>query len=100
MARENDPLLTTQEVLEILGVTRNTFDKWRSSGRGPITYRLPNGKLRFKLSDVEEWFEGLALEDPETARRREARELLLKGKRLPLGLYGPPSQSQHIAQPP
>jgi predicted DNA-binding transcriptional regulator AlpA len=78
------------EVLEIVGVTRSTFDTWRHKSMAPRTYKLPNGKLRFKLSDVEEWLEGLAVDDPETIRLKEMRELSSQGKRIPLRLYGPP----------
>lgn len=87
-----DPLLTVTDVLEILGVTRNTFDKWRRSGRGPAAYRLPNGSLRFRKSDVEAWFEDLLVEDAETVRQREIREVVKQGKRIPLRLYGPPTR--------
>jgi predicted DNA-binding transcriptional regulator AlpA len=88
----NDALLTVVALLEILGVTRNTFDKWRRSGRGPAAYRLPNGSLRFRKSDVEAWFENLLIEDTESVRRREVRNVARQGKRIPLRLYGPPTR--------
>lgn len=69
MPETRDPLLTAKDLIEMLGVSRDTFDKWRHSGRGPTAYRLPNGKLRFRRSDVEKWFEGLALEGVKNARR-------------------------------
>jgi predicted DNA-binding transcriptional regulator AlpA len=55
----NDPLLKVPEVLAILNVSRNTFDKWRSAGKGPPAYRLPNGSLRFRTSTVYEWLNQL-----------------------------------------
>lgn len=88
----NDTLLTVVDLLEMLGVTRNTFDKWRRSGKGPVAYRLPNGSLRFRKSDVEAWFENLLIEDAETVRQREIRDELKQGKRIPLRLYGPPTR--------
>ena len=75
MEKTNDSLLTVKDLLEILDISRDTFDKWRSSGRGPVTYKLPNGKLRLKLTDVEEWLESLAADDPKTIRLKEIREL-------------------------
>jgi predicted DNA-binding transcriptional regulator AlpA len=91
----NDALLTVVDLLEILGVTRNTFDKWRRSGRGPVAYRLPNGSLRFRKSDVEAWFENLLVENAESVRRREVREVARQGKRIPLRLWKDPPELSH-----
>lgn len=92
MDKVSDVLLTVTDVLEILGVTRNTFDKWRRSGKGPVAYRLPNGSLRFRKSDVEAWFENLLIEDAESLRQREVHDVMRQGKRIPLRLYGPPTR--------
>ena len=89
MEETRDPLLTVKDLLEMLGVSRDTFDKWRQTDRGPVAYRLPNGSLRFKLSDIEAWLEGLTVDDPETIRLKEIRELSSQGKRIPIRLYGP-----------
>jgi predicted DNA-binding transcriptional regulator AlpA len=59
MAEANDPLLKVSEVLEILKVSRDTFDKWRHAGKTPPAYRLPNGSLRFRASTVYEWLDQL-----------------------------------------
>ena len=59
MIDPRDELLTTAEVLEILGVSRDTFDKWRAARKAPPAYRLPNGKLRFRRTDVETWLQEL-----------------------------------------
>jgi len=61
--QETDPLLKVTEVLKILNVSRNTFDKWRRLGKTPAAYRLPNGSLRFRKSVVYEWLEWLAEPD-------------------------------------
>ena len=90
MAIENDPLLTLAEVLEVLGVTRSSLDRWRRVGKGPVTIRLPNGKLRFRQCDLNEWVESLSVEDREVARSREIQQLFIKDKKIPLRLYGPP----------
>lgn len=94
MTKANDPFLTMAEVLDIVGVTRSTFDKWRRRSMGPRAYKLPGGQLRFKLSDVKDWLEGLAVDDPETIRLKEIRELYSRGKRIPLRLYGPPPRGR------
>jgi len=54
-----DPLLKVPEVLKILNVSRDTFDKWRRAGKAPTAYRLPNGSLRFRTSTVYEWLNQL-----------------------------------------
>ncbi len=62
MTTTKDPLLTMAEVLELLGVTRSSFDKWRRRGAGPVTIKLPNGHLRFRQSSLLEWLDGLGIE--------------------------------------
>lgn len=52
---------TVAEVIEELGVSRDTFDRWVKSGRAPIHRRLPNGRLLFDSRDVEEWLDGLVV---------------------------------------
>lgn len=51
--------MSVDEVVEELIITRSTFDKWRAKRVGPPATRLPNGQLRFRRSDLEEWMEGL-----------------------------------------
>lgn len=88
----DDPLLTVTEVLDILGVTRSTFSKWRRTQRTPPMIRLPNGSLRIRRSDLDRWLDQLTDEDEDAERRNEAEDLLRSGKRLPLHLYGPPTR--------
>ena len=52
-------LLTLVEVLEELQVPRCTFDDWRRSGRGPRMRKLPNGKLRCRVEDLEDFMDQL-----------------------------------------
>lgn len=59
MTQPADPLLKVPEVLEILNVSRDTFNKWRHAGKSPPAYRLPNGSLRFRASTVYEWLDQL-----------------------------------------
>lgn len=92
MAKEIDPLLTVTEVLDILGVTRSTFSKWRRAQETPAMIRLPNGSLRVRQSEFDRWLEQLTDEDKDAKRLNEAADLVRSGKRIPLRLYGPPNR--------
>lgn len=52
--------LTTPEVCDLLQVSADTFAKWRAKRVAPPARRLPNGSLRFRLDEVEDWLEGRA----------------------------------------
>ncbi|MFI9829578.1 helix-turn-helix transcriptional regulator [Streptomyces sp. NPDC051913] len=54
--------LTVDEVCDELNVARSTFYDWRQKGRGPRCIRLPNGSLRIRRSDLENWL--IDCEDP------------------------------------
>jgi hypothetical protein len=56
--RELTQLMTVPEILAALGgsVSRETFYKWRQTGKGPRCFSLPNGELRCKVSDFLDWF--------------------------------------------
>jgi predicted DNA-binding transcriptional regulator AlpA len=56
-----DDLLTIPEVLARLGgkIHRSSFHRWRATGRGPRATRLPNGQVRIRCSDLEQWLDGL-----------------------------------------
>ncbi|MEP9382993.1 helix-turn-helix domain-containing protein [Nocardioides sp. KR10-350] len=47
--------LTVAEVCEELGVARSTFYDWRAKGHAPPCIRLPNGSLRVRRTDYEQW---------------------------------------------
>jgi predicted DNA-binding transcriptional regulator AlpA len=59
--RELAQLMTVPEMLAALGgsVSRDTFYKWRQTGKGPRCFTLPNGELRCRLSDFIEWLDSL-----------------------------------------
>jgi hypothetical protein len=59
--REIASLMTVPEMLEALGgvVSRDTFYKWRQTGKGPRCFPLPNGELRCKRTDFLDWLEDL-----------------------------------------
>jgi len=50
-----DELLPLTAVLEELGITRATWYRWRNRGWGPRARRLPNGHLRVRRSDLDEF---------------------------------------------
>jgi predicted DNA-binding transcriptional regulator AlpA len=53
------PWLTTTELLSELQVSRSSFDLWRKEGRGPRCYKMPNGQMRIRRADLEEWLSDL-----------------------------------------
>ena len=56
MEKAKDELLTVAEVLvELNGVARSTFNKWRALGIAPRCIKLPNGDLRIRRSVLHEW---------------------------------------------
>jgi hypothetical protein len=54
-------LMTVPEILAALGgkVSRDTFYKWRQTGKGPRCFTLPNGELRCTLTDFLDWLNDL-----------------------------------------
>jgi predicted DNA-binding transcriptional regulator AlpA len=60
-ARELAQLMTVPEILAALGgsVSRDTFYKWRQTGKGPRCFSLPNGELRCTVADFTEWLSRL-----------------------------------------
>jgi predicted DNA-binding transcriptional regulator AlpA len=59
--RELVQLMTVPEILAALGgsVSRDTFYKWRQTGKGPRCFTLPNGELRCTVADFTEWLDAL-----------------------------------------
>jgi predicted DNA-binding transcriptional regulator AlpA len=59
--RQLAQLMSVPEILAALGgsVSRDTFYKWRQTGKGPRCFSLPNGELRCKVSDLLDWMDGL-----------------------------------------
>jgi predicted DNA-binding transcriptional regulator AlpA len=55
----SDRHLTIADVCEELGIARSTFCDWRAKRKGPRCFRLPNGDLRIRRSDYEDWISSL-----------------------------------------
>ncbi|MFI6941968.1 helix-turn-helix transcriptional regulator [Streptomyces sp. NPDC050418] len=47
--------LTVEEFCADLRISRSTFYDWRKKGRAPRCIRIPNGALRIRRSDYENW---------------------------------------------
>ncbi|MEV0057244.1 helix-turn-helix domain-containing protein [Saccharopolyspora shandongensis] len=59
MGKRSGNFLTIPEVCEELGVARSTFYDWRAKGQSPRCVRLPNGSLRIRRADFENWLNDL-----------------------------------------
>ncbi|MBB2909143.1 excisionase family DNA binding protein [Streptosporangium becharense] len=51
--------LTLAEICEELQISRSTFYDWRTKGRAPRCLKLPNGDLRIRRADFEQWLNTL-----------------------------------------
>lgn len=49
--------LTVQDLCVELCISRSTFYEWRAKGRAPRCIKLPNGELRIRRVDLDEWLE-------------------------------------------
>jgi excisionase family DNA binding protein len=59
----DDPLLTIDEVIAELRVSRAAFYRWRRQGAGPAVARLPGGGVRVRRSALTAWLRRLEEED-------------------------------------
>lgn len=53
---QEDHLLTSKEVSEILRVPLGTLAQWRHRGRGPKSVKYENGNIRYRESTIRAWF--------------------------------------------
>jgi excisionase family DNA binding protein len=54
-----DALLTIEEVIAQLRVSRAAFYRWRRRGTGPAELRLPGGGVRIRRSALQQWLRRL-----------------------------------------
>ena len=47
--------LTIAELCDELGIARSTFYDWRAKRAAPRSMKLPNGELRIRRTDLENW---------------------------------------------
>lgn len=55
MRTANAQLMTVPDVIAELGVPRSTYYRWRQLGIGPRSIKLPNGQVRVRRTDLDEW---------------------------------------------
>jgi len=51
--------MTIADRCDELGIARSTFYDWRAKHRAPRCFKLPNGDLRIRRADYEEWLSSL-----------------------------------------
>lgn len=51
--------LSIADLCEELGIARSTFYEWRAKRKAPPCIRLPNGDLRIRREDYENWLDSL-----------------------------------------
>jgi excisionase family DNA binding protein len=66
-----DDLLTIDEVITTLRVSRAAFYRWRRRGTGPASVRLPGGAVRFRRDALAGWLAGLQDDNKEEAPQHE-----------------------------
>ncbi|MFC8780046.1 helix-turn-helix transcriptional regulator [Streptomyces nigra] len=52
-------MLKLPEVLEEIGMSRAAFYRMRARGQAPRLVKLPNGHLRVRRSDLDDWLSRL-----------------------------------------
>ena len=58
-----EPILTTSELAEYLGVQTQAIYDLRNDGRGPAGFRVGR-EIRYRISDVERWLDGFHEPEP------------------------------------
>jgi excisionase family DNA binding protein len=59
MSRPPAARLTVTDLCTELGISRSTFYEWRAKGRAPRCIKLPNGEIRIRRTDFENWLDTL-----------------------------------------
>lgn len=67
MTGQPDDLLTIDEVIAELRVSRAAFYRWRQQGTGPASVRLPGGSVRIRRAALTGWLRGLESDPKEHA---------------------------------
>ena len=57
---QREPLMTAQEVADLVRVHIQTFHRWRRAGLGPRETSIA-GKPRYRERDIEAWLDERAL---------------------------------------
>ncbi|WP_210481097.1 helix-turn-helix domain-containing protein [Naasia sp. SYSU D00948] len=67
-----EPMLTTSELANYLGVRTQAIYDLRTEGRGPSGIRVGR-EIRFRVSDVLRWLEGLSEQERDATPSGEQR---------------------------
>ena len=51
--------ISVKEICSALKISRRTFYEWRTKGKAPECWPLPNGELRVDLDVYENWLKEL-----------------------------------------
>ncbi|TCC12396.1 DNA-binding protein [Kribbella soli] len=51
--------LTIPELCAELGIARSTFYDWRAAKKAPRCIKLPNGDIRIRRTDFDNWLQSL-----------------------------------------
>lgn len=57
MMEDNDPLITTAEMAQLLGVSPNTLEVWRSTGRYALPFVKIGRNVRYRKSAASKFIE-------------------------------------------
>ncbi len=55
MSVDSGETLTVPQICKELAVSRSTFYSWRQTGKAPRCIKLPNGDIRVRRTDLENW---------------------------------------------
>ena len=58
-SRSSGRHMTVTDLCEELVIARSTFYDWRAKGRAPRCFKLPNGDLRIRRDDFDDWLSTL-----------------------------------------
>ena len=55
-----EPLLKTEDVAKLIGVTTKTLERWRAAqnGAGPPCLRISRKVIRYRAADINAFLEG------------------------------------------
>lgn len=61
---QHEPLVSTQDLADYLGIPPASLAQWRHKGTGPRGYRVGR-HVKYRMSEVDAWLQAQA--DPEPA---------------------------------
>ncbi len=67
MTGQPEDLLTIDEVIVSMRVSRAAFYRWRRRGTGPPCIQLPGGAVRIRRAALADWLRGLQDHEEDTA---------------------------------